>query len=415
MRFLMILIIFFFIECGFCGQEVAHYNWNGLPVTHVIDESLPLYDALFSFESGHASLATKPGHSTGLMYLKSNLENRYKNGTFYTSPEYSYFHLFSLSKDFIPLLDSLCHRVFNEGPSRGFEASFAHDLSDYSSTELAEMLLRKLQFGSAEWGKFPSRYDQISTEEIKQSLLNIRSRPIALYLYGPSLPFFFFAPGSCHWKNVSKIKDEIITMNRSSIHWYYVVDPTASQVYWTAGRSLKQQELPSLDQAFLLNEYFANPQLGVVSTGLRQKKGLIYSFEPYFSIFPHYGRVGFRTRSSTTNVGEFWKTLSKLIRSYHHQVPDQRTSDLIRSFSLAHQALSIETGAPLLKDLAYKKLLRDLGPQRRELFPTLWNYYYNLDDWYGVVVGPPSIRKELSRHILFKEITRASLPKHLYP
>lgn len=434
----------------FRKNEVHHTQWGDHKVLWLEDSRLPVTTVSIYFGDGALRDDPKQAGLTqsafdllfaGTKNLSQKELSEYFD--FYgvdfdhnVTHEYGVLSFSALTKDLPAVVDKFCQVVkeanFPRGevvPHKKRAISRLRNLPS-NHAALAERAFRAVMMKGSSYeapveGTLAS-LQLLRSEGLQKRWSELRDEaPKRFYIKGPRESLFirdrFLA--NCGWKTSHaqsyRLRNPVSGMGHRI---FFVPAPGANQAQVRVGRFLGREEAHDPDERL----GFASFYLGGGFTSrliqeLRVKRGLTYSVGAYVSLQAAYGRSGITTFTKNETVGELLTLLrSELALASKPEGISSEAMEHVRRFVIGHYPFTFEgsdkflmqlialehVGEPLEKLYLYPERIQALqATQVADAVRKLFTW----DEQVIVVVGDPSIKKELEKIRPVETIQAASL------
>lgn len=384
-------------------EKIHHLNWQGLPVTWLESQELPLYNVVVYFADGALSEGPgEKGQSSAMFDLLSSGTRRYSQkdisdnleffGASYGSNvthEYSTFSVSGLVKDIVPTMKMICH-LFKD--ARFPEAELVKEkrraitsLKDLVSSHsaLAERAFRELSLGGTPYaypvGGKMSDIKALSSSKLKKKLdyYNHQVKK-QIFITGPSavMAVMPIMMEDCSWGSpqdklyTRRVKDnEGNKKARGGITLVSV--PKSNQAQVRFGKFLSVKNEPSDELMDLTGTFLGGGFTSRLMRELRVKRGLTYSVHAYAATQREYGRSVISTFTKNETVSELIKLTQDVITQVANKELDEK--DFLRSRSYLYGSYPFR----FEKSSAYLAQIIDLFHRGKDL-EELYDYQKNV-------------------------------------
>lgn len=381
--FTLILTSQFTHAVNYIDENVKKYNWNGIEVVWLEDDSLPTYDISIYFNQGALGDTKTLAGRTEIMFnqltsgtkkytQKEIIESLEFYGARYGSNvthEYADFSVSGLVKDYIPTMKMVCH-LFQEAtfPEKELAILKQRVLSSLESvvtnhSALANHVFRFESLNSTGFetpvGGNIHSIKKIESKHLKSRLDEINSKVNKrIYIKGPKkiLGVKKIITEDCGWKtkNIAKMEYPFVEKPVMNEEIIFVDVPKANQVQIRIGRVLTSGEVNE-DKKEL--KAFAAKFMGGGFTSrliqeLRVKRGLTYSASAYSSEQKMYGRAGINTFTRNDKILDTLETIKEVIRSSSQEIAKD-TFQISKNNIKGNYLLSLESTSDFLKNLMF--------------------------------------------------------------
>jgi len=429
-----------FNSFGFGKDRIKKFDWNGIEVTYLEDNRLPIYQVMFHFGDGSLSDHPKRRGETSMMFslidsgtrrysqkdISDNLEYFGTSWGAFVTHESTIFEVSGLAKDLTPTMKKICH-LFKDASFtskeikkhkrliRNAARSAVNNHSLVASRAFRELSLGNTPYSYPVGGKVKD-LKGIRSKNLKRKLSYFnKSVKKKIYLTGPTsiLGLKNIIANDCMWKGSSADYERILTYKAkpvlSSPEIFVVTVPKANQAQIRFGRFLNQGEFENQELNSLSSEFLGGGFTSKLMREIRVKRGLSYTVSAYAGGQRQYGRSVISTFTKMKTVGE----LLDVVKNILNEVKDQgiEPSEIKR----AKGALSgsfpfrFEKGAAYLQQLMH---LDDINKSYDTLykFPKIVNAFsekevrsnitslFNWNNQTIVIVGPKSLAKKLRKY-----------------
>ncbi len=423
-------------------DSVKKFDWNGIEVVWVKDDTVPLYTISVYF--GDGALSDSPsrlGETEAMFSLLNGGTTRYNQKQiadalefFGTSMggdvthEYSTYSVVGLEKDLIPTMKMVCH-IFSEATYPDLEvknykkrelSSLKNLVTDHSS--LSSHIFRQLSLSGTKYftpvsGKM-STIEKLRSSHLVNKLAYFNEKVFKrIYISGPEsvLSVKNVITNDCNWSanaNYSRTKkikfSQQDNINKKFI--YLIPVPEANQAQVRIGRFMSNKEIEEIDWSLadFSSSYLGGGFTSVLMQKLRAENGFAYSVGSYAGRQKDYGRVGVSTSTKDETVNDLINKIKEILDNQNEEAITDEVFSRVKAYLNGNYLFSFESSAAFLGKLQYydhigqpyteifdfpKKLKsytkKDLVSSLKQLF--------NYKDYVVMIVGNKKLKEKLER------------------
>jgi zinc protease len=444
MKNLLFSLIFISLTVGAKDQlkNVKKFDWNGIEVVWVKDDTVPLYTISIYFGDGALSDSPSKLGETEAMFSLLNGGTRVYNQKeiadniefFGTSMgaevthEYSTYSVVGLVKDLEPTMKMVCH-MFSEATFPAQEvknykkrllSSLKNLVSDHAS--LSSHIFRQLSLSGTKYstpvtGKM-STIKKFRSSNLSKKLSYFNSKVFKrIYITGPKsvLNVKKVINKDCNWKSTASYSrtkkagfKQNDTVNKKFI--YLVPVPEANQAQVRLGRFVSVAEVEKTDWSLanFSNGYLGGGFTSVLMRQLRGENGFAYSAGSYAGRQKDYGRVGVATSTKNESVNDLLNKIKEILNTTDAKKISDEEFNRVKAYLNGNYVFSFETSAAFLGRLQYYD---HIGKPYKNIFdfPDKLKSYskedlvssikklFNFNDYVIMVVGNKRLKAKLER------------------
>lgn len=419
---------------NYLDENVKKFDWNGIEVVWLEDDSLPTYDVIFYFGSGALDDGKDKRGLTELTlseitsgtpkFSQSQLvESLEFFGTSYGSQvthEFSSFAVSGLNKNFHPALKLVCH-VFNEAqfPKNEIEKSKRRILSSMKNMisnhgALADHVFRIESMKDSGYDYpttgFMKSIGKLKSADLQKRLEDLNEKTYKrIYMRGDKTlkDLEKIVQNDCNWKQGEK-STTLPEVKKTVGHKVFLVPvPNANQAQVRVGRIMTSKEVGTDDHVL---KSFSGKFLGGGFSGrliqeLRVKRGLTYSAGAFVAEQKQYGRIGISTFTKNETLLPLLNAINDVVIENSTSV-DKKTFTLSTNNAKGNFLLGLESSSDFLKNLMYfdhigrsydeiYEYSSDIDAITPEKLANEIKTNFNLQEQVIVIVGDKSLAKDL--------------------
>ena len=364
---------------NYLDESLKKFNWNGIEVFWIEDDSLPTFDVLFYFGSGALDDGNEKIGLTELTFSeltsgsskysqKQIVESLEFFGTNYGSRvthEYSSFNVSGLNKNFNPSLKLICH-LFNEAsyPKTEINKSKTRILAGMKDIvtnhgALADHIFRIESMKGSGYDfpttGFMSTIKKIQSGDLKNRLSYLSSQaPKRIYMRGDSTlnQLKNIIKNDCGWEQ-SELKIQLPSVKKTAGQKIFLVPvPDANQAQIRIGRIMTTKEVGKDDYVLksFSGKYLGGGFAGRLVQELRVKRALTYSAGAFVAEQKNYGRIGITTFTKNETLVPMLNAINDVITSVSKK-PEDENFQLAVANAKGTFLLSLESSAGFLMHL----------------------------------------------------------------
>lgn len=341
-KWLVILSFLLVLNCAFSNDLVKKFDWNGVEVVWVPDQSFPTYNFVVYFADG--ALSDQVGGETDTMFnlltygtrrfeqkdISDNLDFYGVGRSSEVTHEYSVYHVSGLVKDIKPTMKMMCHlftdATYPEQELRRYKTIRQDRLNSLinSPSSLATMAFRDLSMSGTPFAPpMQGRLKDVehwTSKALKEKLSYFNNKVSKkIYLTGPSstLDIKDIIVKECGWNQKATFVRNVQAKDKKFdkkpvIH--LVTVPNATQAYIFLGRFLDKNEIENLESLELLSGFLGGGFSSKLMQEIRVKRGLSYGAEAYASGQRNYGRLVISTYTKNESVAETIRVIKETLQ-----------------------------------------------------------------------------------------------------
>ncbi len=388
--FAVLNLIGFFVEVSRAEdftKNIKKFDWNGLEVTWLQDERLPLYHILIYFADGalsdggageksNAKAVTNAMFSlldagTRRFTQKEISENLEYFGVDYganVTHEYSTYSIAGPVKDIVPTMKQICH-LFHEAtfPEQEIKREVRQAQSTIESMinnhgALASHIFREASLQGSPYdypvaGKLKD-LKKLNTKALLAKLdyfnRNVKKK---IYISGPERGLIIrgILNEECGWKGTDAIFErhmEYTPVLREKPRVVFVSVPKANQAQIRIGRFLNKEEIKNAELLDLVSNFLGGGFTSLLMRAVRSKEGLTYSVSAFAAGQKEYGRSAISTFTKNETMG----ALIDVVRNTLDQVSKQEFNladfERMKGNLIGGHPFAFEKSSALLTQLA---------------------------------------------------------------
>ncbi|MBI2518818.1 MAG: insulinase family protein [Bdellovibrio sp.] len=301
-------------------KNIKKYDWNGLEVTWLQDERLPLYQILIYFADGALSDDSGGKSVTNAMFslldagtrrytqkdISENLEYFGVEYGAYVTHEYSTYAISGPVKDIVPTMKQICH-LFSEAtfPAQEIkrevqqaESTIYSMINNHGS--LASHIFRELSLQGSPYnypvvGKLKD-LKKLNTKTLLAKLdyfnKNVKKK---IYISGPERALIVreIINEECGWKGQgatferNMVYDPVLIEKPRVV---FVSVPKANQAQIRIGRFLNREEIKNAEMLDLVSNLLGGGFTSLLMKAVRSNEGLTYNVSAFAAGQKEYGR-----------------------------------------------------------------------------------------------------------------------------
>ncbi|MBD67034.1 MAG: hypothetical protein CME62_17665 [Halobacteriovoraceae bacterium] len=368
---------------NYLDEHVQTFDWNGIEVVWLEDNSLPTYEMLVYFDEGSLTEEKKLKGSGELMFSQlTSGTNRYTQKQIisslefygarylgYLTHEHSVFQVSGLVKDYVPTLNMICH-LFDDAtfPQEELAKVKKRIMSSIQTivTQHSELASHIFRYESLKGTGYetPTSGDLATLENITSKDLSARLKDYnkkigkKIYLKGPKeiLGVKSIIQNKCKWDQKNKKSEYLVVKKLSPTDEVIFVDVGQSnQAQVRVGRVLMTDEVVDANREL---QSFAAKFMGGGFTsqlvqGLRVERGLTYSAMAYAAGQKKYGRAGISTFTRNETLIPLLDAIKDIINKSSTEIPKDRFLLAKRNIK-GNYLLGLESTSEFLKTLMFK-------------------------------------------------------------
>lgn len=437
MRFFLLLLTLYSLDLqakNYLDESLKKFNWNGIEVVWIEDDSLPTFDVIFYFGSGALDDGKQKIGLTELTFSeitsgsskynqKKIVESLEFFGTSYGSRvthEFSSYEISGLNKNFNPSLKLICH-LFNEAsyPKGEIEKSKTRILAGMKSLvtnhgALADHIFR-IESMKGSGYDFPTTgfmktMKKIRSKDLKKRLSYLSDSAYKrIYMRGDStlLQLKNIVKNDCKWKQGSSSLDLPVVKKTVGQKVFLVPVPNANQAQIRLGRIMTTDEVGTdkhVAKSFS-GKYLGGGFAGRLVQELRVKRALTYSAGAFVAEQKNYGRIGISTFTKNETLVPMLNAINDVVESISKK-PKQENFDLSIANAKGTFLLGLESSSDFLKNLLYFDHLgrdyeeiyqysKDIDKITPKILSTNVKENFDLKKQVIVIVGDKTLEKDL--------------------
>ncbi len=330
-KLVWVLVLGLMVLPAMAQEKVRKFDWNGVEVVYLPDQSFPTYNFVVYFADG--ALSDQIGGETDAMFslltygtrrfeqkdINDNLDYFGVERSSEVTHEYSVYHISGLAKDIKPTMKMMCHlfsdATFPELELKRYKTIRKERLTNLinSQSALAGRAFRALSMEGTPFAPPMSGelkdIDRWTSKALKDKLGYFNNKVSKkIYLTGPRqvLEIRDIITKECGWSKSSFVRNAQASDRKISkkpiIH--LVTVPQATQSYIFLGRFLGKDEIGNLEGLELLSGFLGGGFSSKLMQEIRVKRGLSYGAEATASGQRNYGRLVITTYTKNESVVE---------------------------------------------------------------------------------------------------------------
>jgi zinc protease len=435
MKLLLVTLLTFNIFAADVDLKVEKFDWNGIEVTWLEDNTLPTYDVIFYFADGALSDGSRKGETDMMFQLLRNGTNRFSRGEisdnleFFGTDlganvihEYSTYNISGLTKDIIPTVKKVCH-LFKDAvyPDREVtkykklltnkKKNIVNNHGHLASVAFREITLKGTPFVYPVTGKIKT-IRKINSRKLRNKLNYFNTKvKKKVYLTGPKsvLNIKNIVLNECGWDSKASFVREInykYKDKKPAIHLVTVGKANQAQVM--AGRFLPKGTFEDYEKLDVLGQYLGGGFTSVLMKELRVKRGLTYSAHAVASGQKEYGRAVISTFTKEETVGDLLTVLKDILKNVNESLIPTTELKLVKDNLIGSYPFQFEKSSSFLRQLMfldhinqnykrlykYNEFVKDITPEQiQETFKNV--FPHNGVDI--VILGEKKLAKKLKK------------------
>ncbi len=341
MNKLVWLLIFLIVLPAMAQEKVRKFDWNGVEVVYLPDQSFPTYNFVVYFADG--ALSDQIDGETDAMFnlltygtrrfeqkdINDNLDYFGVERSSEVTHEYSVYHVSGLAKDIKPTMKMMCHlfsdATFPEVELKRYKTIRKERLTNLINSQgaLAGRAFRALSMEGTPFA--PPMSGQLKdidrwTSKVLKDKLGYFNNKVSkkIYLTGPRqvLEIRDIITKECGWSKNNFVRNAQASDRKMSkkpiIH--LVTVPQATQSYIFLGRFLAKDEIGNLEGLELLSGFLGGGFSSKLMQEIRVKRGLSYGAEASASGQRNYGRLVITTYTKNESVVETLEVIKAVLQ-----------------------------------------------------------------------------------------------------
>jgi len=423
-------------------ENVKKFNWNGIEVVWVKDNTVPLYTISVYFADGALSDSpSRLGETEAMFSLLNGGTTRYNQKQiadaiefFGTSMggevthEYSTYSIVGLEKDLVPTMKMVCH-IFTEATFPKLEVinyknrklsglkNLITDHSSLSSHIFRQLSLRGTKYSTPVAGKISTIKKFRSSHLLKKLAYFNKKVSKRIYISGPDsvLNVKNVITKDCNWSskaNYSRTKKISFKqkVNINNRYIYLIPVPEANQAQVRLGRFVTNREVQKIDWSLanFSNGYLGGGFTSVLMQQLRSESGFAYSAGSYAGRQKDYGRVGVATSTKNESVNDLLNKIKEIFVTTNENKISDEEFQRAKSYLNGSYIFSFESSAAFLGRLQYYDHIEKpyseifLFPKKLKAYTkndlvTSIKKLFNYDEYVIMVVGNKSLKTKLEK------------------
>ncbi|OFZ15244.1 MAG: hypothetical protein A2X86_07935 [Bdellovibrionales bacterium GWA2_49_15] len=369
-------------RAGDFTKDIKKFDWNGLEVTWLQDERLPLYHVLIYFADGALSDDSHGKGVTNAMFSlldagtrrytqKDISENLEYFGVDYggnVTHEYSTYSISGPVKDIVPTMKQICH-LFREAifPEQEIKREVRQAESTIQSMinnqgALASHIFRELSLqGSPYDYPVAGKLKDLKKLNTKSLLLKLdyfnKNVKKKIYISGPERGLIIreIINEECGWKGPGSTFErhmDYAPVMREKPRIVFVSVPKANQAQIRMGRFLNKEEIKNPEMLDLVSNFLGGGFTSLLMRAVRSKEGLTYNVSAFAAGQKEYGRSAISSFTKNDTV----ITLTEVVRNTLGQVEKQEFNvadfERMKSNLIGSHPFAFEKSSALLTQLA---------------------------------------------------------------
>lgn len=367
-------------------SHISKYDWDGIEVTWLEDERLPLYKVLIYFADGALSDGENERGATNAMFemldsgtrrygqmeINENLEFFGVSWNSTVNHEYSFYTVSGLVKDIVPTMKQVCH-LFQEAtfPEDELKKEIKKAESEIESMVnnqggLATHIFREVSLSGTPYsypvtGKLKDLRkitSKVLENKLKYFNQKVKKR---IYIAGPkkALQIKSIVNQECGWSGKGADYVRVVPIknnspkNQVAPRVVFVPVPNSNQAQVRIGRFLNKTEIAQEELLELMSNFLGGGFTSMLMRAVRFNEGLTYSIGAFAAGQRDYGRAAISTSTKNQSLqklidvirntletvqkgqfsdGDFERMKGNLIGSYHFAL--ERKDALVSHLSL---------------------------------------------------------------------------------
>ena len=443
-KYLFIFVVFcIFIDTKTSGSEkdnVEKLNWDGLDVTWIKDEKLPIFNVVFYFADG--AFSDENGVKGESNFMLSNLDigtRRFNQKEIadtleyygisyssYMSHEYSTFSYSGLMKDFVPTAKMICH-LFKDSsfPKKEIIKTVKRIINKKNNLISSHSTLSSIVFREESLKKSPYYYPTSGKikdiNKIKQvnllKKLNYFNNSVykKVYISGPKdvLNLKNIVLKDCGWNiKTSKYKRSLVykANHSNKPEYYFVPVKNATQAQVRIGTFLKRDQFLSLESLELGGNFLGGGFTSRLMREVRVKRGLSYGISAFIARQKDYGRAVISTYTDNKNILELIEVIKETVENVQKGKFESKDLETARGLLSGSFPFRFETNSNYINQVLYMEHIgqpvsniylfpKNLSKITKSEVSALTKNIFDWNKQTILVLGDKSILKVLNKKI----------------